>query len=148
MGVSVLLIKQNHFVLFLMTSLALLTVSFPFAAYIRLGVVGLIGVLTLLFHVSRAKDIQSRYFFFYVGFMLWGALSILWVSSFQGYREQILNMVISITSNIVIATYCSSENETFETTLKWLVPVMLIYLVGSIMVGNLNATGRFPPMAQ
>lgn len=136
-------VNKNRLLLSAVSLVAILTYAFPMSNYIRFMIVALAALSALLYHVIKKKRISSFYVFTYTAFVTWAAMSYLWTLSAKGYREQIFHMAVAISINIFVATYSSAQEETFETMMRWVLPVMTIYLLESIMVGHFNSSGRF-----
>lgn len=138
-----MIVKKSRIVLVLTTMIALL--SFPFSSYVRLIVISgtaILGISKVV--LIRCKSLRW-YLLGYILFVIWAGLSIAWTVSRVGYYEQIYNMLNAISLNITVTCYIIYEKEDFEDVCKWLFPVLMLYLLQSLVIGNFDWEGRFSP---
>lgn len=138
-------VKKSRIIIIYFLLIALLTYKFPFSAYLKLVSICGISLFLLKSHFSAKINSKNIYVFCLVTFAAWGSLSYLWAAYPGGVREQIFNMLNAILLNVGIVVFITSRNEDFDDVLKWLFPVMFIYLIEAIIVGSFNWDGRFSP---
>ena len=138
-------VKKSRLIIVLASLLVLLTYSFPFSSYIRIAFVCGSALLLITSSMSRRLTPIKAYFFCFIMFCLWGTLSFSWASSSIGVNEQLFNMYVAIMINILMVKYITYQKESIDEIFTWLIPISLLFLVQSIIVGSFDGQMRFSP---
>lgn len=138
-------VKKSRLIIVLASLLVLLTYSFPFSSYIRIAFVCGGALLLIASSMSRRLTPINVYYFCFIMFCLWGTLSFSWASFSVGVNEQLFNMYVAIMINVLMAKYITSQKESIDKIFTWLIPVSLVFLVQSIIVGSFDGQMRFSP---
>ena len=138
-------VKKSRLIVVFASLLVLLTYSFPFSSYIRIAFVCGSALLMITSSISRRLTQSKVYYFCFIMFCLWGTLSFAWASSSIGVNEQLFNMYVAIMINVLMVKYITTQKESIEEILTWLIPISLIFLVQSTIVGSFDGQMRFSP---
>ena len=138
-------VKKSRLIIVLASLLVLLTYSFPFSSYIRIAFVCGSALLLITSSMSRRLTPIKAYFFCFIMFCLWGTLSFSWASSSVGVNEQLFNMYVAIMINVLAVKYITYQKESIDEIFTWLIPISLLFLVQSIIVGSFDGQMRFSP---
>ena len=123
--------------------LVLLTYSFAFSSYVKLLFVGITAIYFLRKNLNFRVCPKNIYIICYILFGVWGTLSFLWASYSEGVRAQEYNMWGALLINIILVIFIVHYNQNFDSILRWMFPVMMIYLGQALLVGSFNEEGRF-----
>lgn len=138
-------VKKSRLIIVLASLLVLLTYSFPFSSYIRIAFVCGGALLLIASSMSRRLTSIQVYYLCFIMFCLWGTLSFSWASSSVGVNEQLFNMYVAIMINVLMVRYITLQKESIDEIFTWLIPISLIFLVQSIIVGSFDSQMRFSP---
>lgn len=138
-------VKKSRLIIVLASLLVLLTYSFPFSSYIRIAFVCGSALFLIASSMSRRLTPIKGYYFCFIMFCLWGTFSFTWASSSVGVNEQLFNMYVAIMINILMVQYITTQKESIEEMFTWLIPISLIFLVQSVIVGSFDSQMRFSP---
>lgn len=136
-------VKKSKLIVVIASLLILLTYSFPFSTYIRTAFICGSSFLLVINHLSKKITAKSVYISCYILFCVWGTLSYLWASAPGGVTEHLFNMYVAIMANILMVMYLTLQKEPLDDTYRWLFPVVLIYLIQSILEGDFDSQMRF-----
>ncbi len=135
-------IDVKRVLIVIVSLMTLLTYNFPFSSYLRIGIICGVAYLFIFKQRKMTKKMLACVLS-YVLFITWGILSLLWAVSSASVNEHLFNMIVSICANISMMLYIVSKKEEYTDINKWMVPIMLLFMVQSLLVGNFNSEGRF-----
>lgn len=138
-------VKKSRLIIVFASLLVLLTYSFPFSSYIRIAFVCGGTLLSIASSISRKVTPIKVYNFCFIMFCLWGTLSFSWASFSVGVNEQLFNMYVAIMINVLMVKYITCQKENIDEIFTWLIPISLVFLVQSIIVGSFDGQMRFSP---
>lgn len=138
-------VKSSKLFIIIESLIILLTYSFPFSSYIRLLCICGGAIYLIITHLSKKISAKEIYVWSYILFCMWATLSYTWASSAVGVTEQLFNTYVSIMANVLIVMFIVKKKENLDDIYGWLMPVSLIYLIQSILVGHFDEVMRFSP---
>lgn len=135
--------KDIKFTITYCALIALLTLTFPYSAYVKTISICAIGLYYVISQPTNKLTGRSAYVWLYILFALWATISSQWAIYPEAVSEHILNVYLAIMINVLMVMYLTINRENLDSVYKWLMPVLLIYIVQSILVGHFDNGSRF-----
>lgn len=136
-------VAKSKLMIFVFLLIALLTYSFPLSSVFRMLCIMSFGGYIILSNLSVKINVKNMYMYSLLLFIVWGGVSYIWAAYSVGVSDQLFNMISAIIVNITITIYIIKSKESLEEIYSWLMPVLLIYLIQSIIIGDFGSQGRF-----
>lgn len=138
-------VKVSRILIVYSALIVLLTLTFPLSQYVRLLTIGMIVFGYMLFSMRKKSIAFTVYIVSSFTFCIWAFLSRLWSVYPTAVFEQLINVFTAILINVLMVLFFVRHSENYDDVEKWLFPVVGLYLIQSLLVGDFDAQQRFSP---